>query len=116
MTLSVSAPGPSRPPADREWLSPAEVAGWLGVSEKLVYRLCEDPTFPAVKVGGLMRIRASRLEKWLERQHPVRLRAKQGSTRPLASQAAGPSPPGVTAPTAATVAETALPDPAERPE
>ena len=58
---------------DLEWLTPREAAAWLRVSPKLVYRLAEtDRTFPVVNVGGLLRIRRERLERWLERQHRTR--------------------------------------------
>ena len=68
-------PGPSVDPA-AEWLSPAETAAWLRCSSKLIYRLCEtDPTFPAIKVGGLIRIRRSRLETWLAHKHRAAARS-----------------------------------------
>lgn len=54
------------------WVTPREAAAWLRVSPKLVYRLAEDPSFPAVRVGGLLRIRRERLERWLERPHRTR--------------------------------------------
>jgi len=52
------------------WVTPAEAAAWLRVSPKLVYRLASDRSFPAIKVGGLLRIRREHLERWLARQHP----------------------------------------------
>lgn len=56
-----------------EWLSPQEAAAWLRVSTDLIYRICEtDKTFPAVKVGGLIRIRRARLDRWLDNHHPTR--------------------------------------------
>ena len=72
------------------WVTADEAATWLRVSPKLVYRLAEvDPSFPAVKVGGLVRIRRERLERWLERQHRTR--------KPLRSS---PDPVGKTGGTA----------------
>ena len=56
-----------------EWVTVQEASDWLRVNIKLVYRLAEeDRTFPAIKVGGIIRIRRSRLERWLERHHPSR--------------------------------------------
>ena len=55
------------------WLTINEVAAQLRVSRKTVYKLAErDRSFPAVRVGGLLRVRRERLERWLERQHPSR--------------------------------------------
>jgi len=69
-----------------EWVSPEEAAAWLRINVKLVYRLCdEDSTFPAVKVGRAIRIRRSRLERWLERHHPSRklpLHSGEGAENP----------------------------------
>jgi excisionase family DNA binding protein len=55
------------------WLTINEVAAQLRVSAKMLYKLVErDRSFPAIRVGGLLRIRRERLERWLERQHPSR--------------------------------------------
>src|SRR5689334_23097132 len=55
------------------WWTPQEAACWLNVSVKLIYRLAEtDKTFPAVKLGGLIRIRRARLDRWLDNHHPTR--------------------------------------------
>jgi excisionase family DNA binding protein len=65
---------PPRPPVgppDAEWWTPEQAASWLQVAAKLIYRLAhEDSTFPAVKFGGAIRIRRTRLERWLD--HPQR--------------------------------------------
>jgi len=55
------------------WLTINEVAAHLRVSPKTLYRLVErDRSFPAIKVGGLLRVPQERLERWLERQHRTR--------------------------------------------
>ena len=55
------------------WLTINEVAAELRVSPKTLYKVAErDRSFPAIRVGGLLRISLARLERWLERQHPSR--------------------------------------------
>jgi excisionase family DNA binding protein len=70
---------------DDDWLTPAETAAWLRVNAKLVYRLAkEDPTFPAVKLtGSVLRIRRSRLDRWLEQHHrpPEAIAVSKTATR-----------------------------------
>ena len=48
------------------YLSPAQVADLLQVSEKSVYRWAKtDPTMPMLKIGGTVRFPRERLERWL---------------------------------------------------
>ena len=48
------------------YLTAADVALMLRVSEKSIYRWAiQDPTMPALKVGGTVRFPAERLAKWL---------------------------------------------------
>jgi excisionase family DNA binding protein len=52
-------------------LTPREVAAWLGVSEQWVRRHARGdrrPHLPAVRLGKLLRFRASEIEDWLRRQ------------------------------------------------
>jgi excisionase family DNA binding protein len=54
------------------WVDYEEVARFLGVSAKSVYRLVRrknDP-LPAVRVGGQIRFRYSEVVPWAERQRP----------------------------------------------
>jgi excisionase family DNA binding protein len=48
------------------YLSPAQVAQLLQVSEKSVYRWAKaDPSMPMLKIGGTVRFHRERLERWL---------------------------------------------------
>lgn len=49
-----------------ELLDIASVAGYLGVSERTVYKRVRSGELPALKVGRLWRIRAADLEAWLD--------------------------------------------------
>ncbi len=52
----------------KEFLTLQEVAEWLGVSSKTVSRLILNGKVPAMKVGGLYRIRLTDIEEYIERQ------------------------------------------------
>lgn len=45
-----------------------EVADYLKVNERTVYRMASAGKIPAFKVGGAWRIKVSELEKWIEEQ------------------------------------------------
>lgn len=45
-----------------------EVAGYLKVNERTVYRLAVSGDIPAFKVGGSWRFRKETLEQWIEQQ------------------------------------------------
>ncbi len=45
-----------------------EVAEFLKVAEKTVYRLAQDGKVPAFKVGGSWRFRRSDLDAWIQNQ------------------------------------------------
>ena len=61
------------------YLTVPEVANMLRLSAKSIYRLVDqDPTMPAIKLGGAIRFPQARLLKWLE-QHT------QGRSRPRSS-------------------------------
>ncbi len=50
-----------------EYLTAAQVAELLRVSEKTVYRWAAvDPTMPALRIGATLRFPAGRLRKWLD--------------------------------------------------
>ena len=44
-----------------------EVANYLVVTERTVYRLIKDPTFPAFKVGGQWRFKMELIDDWMRR-------------------------------------------------
>jgi excisionase family DNA binding protein len=47
------------------YLTMAEVAGLLALSRAAAYRLADDVTFPATRVGKAMRVEPAALERWL---------------------------------------------------
>ena len=65
----------------RVYLTPAEVAEQLAVSEKTVYRWAKDLSMPVVRVGGVLRFHSQRLEAWL------RAREQRPRSRKLRLQA-----------------------------
>ncbi len=55
--------------SDPAYLTPAEVAELLRVSEKSVYRWAKtEPTMPVLKLGGSVRFPRERLLRWLEQR------------------------------------------------
>jgi len=46
-------------------LTVKEVAKYLKVAEKTVYRLASDSKIPAFKVGGSWRFRKSEIDRWI---------------------------------------------------
>lgn len=52
----------------KEFLSIKEVADYLGVDYKTIYRLVQQAEIPAGKVGGVYRIRRTDVESYFERQ------------------------------------------------
>ena len=68
-------------PSPPVYLTPEQVADLLQLSVKTVYRLVkEDPTLPALKIGGSVRFHPDRLERWLrdrEQGRPGRPRLRQ---------------------------------------
>ena len=53
---------------EKPFLSVREVADYLDIDYKTVYRLVRKGEIPAVKVGGMYRVRRSELEGYLDRQ------------------------------------------------
>lgn len=79
-------------PGSQEWFTVQGAATWLSVSPKLIYRLiAQDRTFPAVKLGGLIRIRRARFERWLDQQRRP-LRPTASGRKPLATPDLAESP------------------------
>ncbi len=48
-------------------LTVKEVATYLVVTERTVYRLIKDPDFPAFKVGGQWRFKIELIDGWMSR-------------------------------------------------
>ncbi|TAL12809.1 MAG: DNA-binding protein [Nitrospirae bacterium] len=45
-----------------------EVAAYLAVTERTVYRLLRDREFPALRVGGQWRFNSNMIEKWMQKE------------------------------------------------
>ena len=52
--------------ADGEVLTVRELAKRLKISRNAAYNLCARPGFPAVRVGGAIRIPVRLLDQWME--------------------------------------------------
>jgi excisionase family DNA binding protein len=50
-------------------LTVKEVAAFLKVNDRTVYRLATDGKIPAFKVGASWRFKQAELEAWIEEQH-----------------------------------------------
>jgi excisionase family DNA binding protein len=53
---------------EAEILTIAEVAGYLKVAERTVYRLAGAHKIPAFKVGGAWRFSKSEIDRWIKTQ------------------------------------------------
>ena len=51
---------------EREFLTVKEVAQWLGVVERTVYRLIDSRAFPCYKIGRSTKFRRGDIEAYLE--------------------------------------------------
>jgi excisionase family DNA binding protein len=51
---------------EREFLTVKEVAQWLGVVERTVYRLMDNRAFPFYKIGRSNKFRRCDIETYLE--------------------------------------------------
>ena len=47
-------------------MGPAEVAKYLGVTERTIYQWAQQKKIPAFKVGSVWRFRRSEVDRWLE--------------------------------------------------
>lgn len=54
-------------PIDKQWLSVADVAGYMGVSAHVVTSMIRSGHFPAVKFGREWRVARADLEEYLNR-------------------------------------------------
>ncbi len=70
------------PPAPA-YLTAEQVGQMLQVSGKSVYRwLKDDPTMPALKIGGTVRFPRERLERWLRDREQGRARPRREGAAP----------------------------------
>lgn len=61
-------PHPQKPKEESSYLTVRDLQQELGYSEPYVLKLCNDPSFPAVKVGVEWRVRRVDLNEWWERK------------------------------------------------
>lgn len=54
--------------AKPELITIKEVADFLQIAEKTIYRLAAEGKIPAFKVGGSWRFNRKEIEEWLEKQ------------------------------------------------
>ena len=54
--------------AKPELITIKEVADFLQIAEKTIYRLAAEGKIPAIKVGGSWRFNLKEIEEWLEKQ------------------------------------------------
>ncbi len=54
--------------AEREILTLSEVAEYLKVAERTIYRLAGARKLPAFKVGGAWRFSRAEIDEWIKRQ------------------------------------------------
>lgn len=52
-----------------EILTVKEVAGYLKLNERTVYRMAAAGTIPAFKVGGSWRFKLLEIDTWIQKQH-----------------------------------------------
>jgi excisionase family DNA binding protein len=72
--LSLSVPLFSeQPDMDDTILTIKDVAAYLKVNERTVYRLAASGNIPAFKVGGSWRFRKDALEQWISEQSNQRI-------------------------------------------
>jgi excisionase family DNA binding protein len=61
-----------KPPSEAEILTIKQVADYLQVTERTIYRLAAASGIPAFKVGGSWRFRKADIEVWIAAQtNPV---------------------------------------------
>ena len=95
--MSSPAPAPVRdqePGAQvPEYLTVDQVAAMLQVGNKSVYRwLKGDPTMPALKIGGTVRLPRERLLRWLQQREQGAARSRRAAaavSRPTPGQEVG---------------------------
>jgi excisionase family DNA binding protein len=48
-----------------------ELAAYLKIAEKTLYRVASEGSVPGFKVGGAWRFRKSEIDKWIKRQEKL---------------------------------------------
>ena len=79
LSAPIGGPGPMTAPALLEpaYLTAAQFGEMLQVSEKSIYRwVRQDPTMPALKIGGTVRFPRERLLVWLRSREQGRPRTR----------------------------------------
>lgn len=95
--MNAAAPR-SLPPETAEYLTAAQVAGLLQVSEKSVYRWAtDDPTLPVLKLGATVRFPRERLARWLRAREQGAGRPRLASRDLALDNRRAPEPPGALA-------------------
>jgi excisionase family DNA binding protein len=56
-----------------------EVADYLSLSVKTIYRLVEEGTIPAFKIGGQWRFEQNSLDDWISNRINQEIKGKKGS-------------------------------------
>ncbi len=51
---------------EERFLSVEEIVPYLGVSKRSIYRLIKEKGLPAYKIGKLIRLKKTEVEKWLK--------------------------------------------------
>lgn len=71
-TPKPAQPEPQQPPASKtppkEWLTLSDVQRMFQVSRVTVYRWTHEQGMPVRRVGGVVRVPASKLQEWAERR------------------------------------------------
>jgi excisionase family DNA binding protein len=62
-----------------EILTIREVAAYLKVTERTIYRLAAEKKIPAFKVGGTWRFPRSEIDQWIRQQTSAALTGDEGS-------------------------------------
>jgi excisionase family DNA binding protein len=53
---------------NKAWLTPCEVAEYLSVSKRTIYRLIDDGKLQAIKIRGSMRIKGVSVDAFIDEQ------------------------------------------------
>ncbi len=61
---------------DRQFYTPAEIAGAVGLTSGRIYQLIHDGELPAVRIGGRIRVPVDAWQEWLRQK-----RAEAGEVR-----------------------------------
>ena len=65
--------------SEGEILTIREVAAYLKVTERTIYRLAAEKKIPAFKVGGTWRFPRSEIDQWIRQQTSIALISDEGS-------------------------------------